>query len=152
MRENASRLILVLCDIAIVYISIIAAYALIEWSGIRAVSGNVEKYTETIIIYVLVLLTFIALKIYRYRHDFWEETRLIIKGLIFAMLMVVSVLSLNKTASDYSNTVIVLSFMLMGILMPVCKLFLKRQIGVFGLWPKKASVRCHFRKSLFGLC
>ncbi|WP_345969894.1 sugar transferase [Sulfurimonas sp. HSL1-6] len=142
MREDSARLVLMLFDAAGVYVSIVLAYVFVWWleEDSNAVPGDINHYTDKLIVYILVILTFITLKLYRYRRDFWDETRLILKGLGLSFFMVLSVLALNKSVADYSDGIIILSYVFMGFVLPSTKFVLKRYWNVFGLWPKKASV------------
>ncbi|UFS62259.1 sugar transferase [Sulfurimonas sp. HSL-3221] len=131
-----------LFDVIGVYVSIALAYILVWWleEEPNTVPGDLSHYTDKLIVYILVILTFIGLKLYRFRRDFWDETRLILKGLGLSFFMVLSVLALNKSVADYSDGIIFLSFAFMSFVLPSTKFVLKRYWNVFGLWPKKASV------------
>ncbi|MBU1991063.1 sugar transferase [bacterium] len=143
MKNNASRFVLVSFDILAIYVSIVLAYFLSAWIGTSfgfTPVGGFVQYTDKLIVYILVIISFFGLRIYKYRHDFWEETYLVIKSLVLSLFMLLSVLALSKSVDDYSSIVIVASFVIMAFVIPIFKFILKKKLSVFGMWNKKASV------------
>lgn len=143
MTNNIARLVLVIFDTLSVYISIVIAYYMTQWFGAPyefTPIGEVVRYTEKLVVCILVVTSFFGLRVYKYRHDFWEETYLVIKALVLSLVMLLAVIALNKSMDDYSRTVVMLSFIIMGFLIPVVKFTLKKKLNLFGLWSKKAFI------------
>ena len=143
MRKILSRLVLMLFDLLAIYVSIVLSYFLVSYIGSFydfVPAGEYRQYVDKLIVYIIVITSFYGLTIYKYRHDFWEETYLIIKSLVISLFMVLSVLALSKIVTDYSSSVVVVSFVIMAFVIPTMKYILKSKLSLFGLWPKKASV------------
>jgi len=141
MKNKLSYLLLMLFDILMVYISITITYYLTKYFGSSfsfTPTGDVFHYSDKVIVYILILINFIGFKVYKYRHDFWEETSLIIKSLVLSSFMLFSVFALTKTIDEYSRSVILLSFIVMTVLIPLSKFVLKKKLNLFGLWSEKA--------------
>lgn len=143
MKNIVARFILITFDLLAIYLSIMSAYFMRAWLEpvlqIR-VTGDLSHYTDNLLLYVIVLVSLMGLSIYKHRHDFWEETYLIIKSLLLSMVLVLSYLALSKSIGDYSRFVVVLSFAFMALLIPFFKYILKSKLSVFGLWKKNAEV------------
>ena len=110
------------------------------YSGNEEILGHLHHYSNRIIVYIVVIAIFFHTGIYKNRHDFWEETFLIFKSIIIALILVLSILALSKSIENYSRIVIVFSFIVMTLIIPTLKYILKKKLSVFGLWEKKAEV------------
>ena len=143
MRKILSRLTLMMFDLLAIYLSIVISFFLVSYIGVSydfKPAGDYIQYVDKLIVYIIIITSFYGLTIYKYRHDFWEETYFIIKSLVISLFMVLSVLALNKAVFDYSNIVVIVSFVIMAFIIPTMKFILKKKFSLFGLWPKKASV------------
>ncbi|WP_309498467.1 sugar transferase [Sulfurovum sp.] len=143
MKNIVVRFILISFDLLAVYLSIVSAFFVRLWLEpflAMKVTGSLSHYTDKPLVYVIVLVSLMGLSIYKHRHDFWEETYLIIKSLLLSMVLVLSYLALSKSIGDYSRFVVVLSFAFMALLIPFFKYLLKSKLSVFGLWKKNAEV------------
>lgn len=143
MKSSVSRLILVFFDFLSIYISIVVAYyfrIVLEQFFPNSLPGDISHYSDKFIVYIVVVMTFVSAGIYKHRHDFWEETYLILKALALALVLVLSILALSKSIEHYSRIVIISSFFIMAILIPTVKFILKKKLSVFGLWHKNAEV------------
>ena len=143
MKNNLSRLILTVFDVIAIYISIVMAYFLrvsLEGYFDAPVAGDITHYTDRFIVYIVVIMTFVSVGIYKHRHDFWEETYFVLKSLAVALILVLSILALSKSIENYSRFMIVASFFIMAFVIPVVKFILKKKLSVFGTWSKKAEV------------
>jgi len=142
MREILSKIIFFAVDLVGIIISIFLAYQL------RSVADFLEKahtiplhdYLTLFPIYIVVLSIFAYEGIYTRRYDFWHETRLILKALLFSLIAVLAYLALSKTIGNYSRIVVILSFLCMAFLIPVLKRVVKIALYKFGLWQKPAII------------
>ena len=140
MKKRLSRFILVSFDILAIYISIIFGYFVVSYFTETSCFSDSVKYTDKLLVYILIMTSLFGLSVYKYRHDFWAETYLVIKSLILSLFMVLSVLALSENRDDYSTSVVLVSFLFMAFIIPTFKFILKKKFSVFGLWPKKAAV------------
>ncbi len=143
MREIAAKFIFVLFDLLIISFSIY--FADFIRGNFNEFFGTVHtalltNYTALLPLYILPILLFAYEGIYTYRYDFWHESRLIFKGLIFSALLVFAYLAITKHIGVYSRAVIVMAFLLMAIIIPFSKNLIKKTLYIVGLWRKKAKV------------
>ena len=156
MKNNLLRLILVSVDMFSIYISISLAFGLrvlLEDSIDLSVRGELTDYATKFIIYALVVVTLFSEQIYKYRYDFWEETRLVLRGVLISLVLVLSILALTKTMGDYSRFVIVFSFVFMMIIIPLFKNILKKLLFKSGLWKRPAEILgndVYIKQEIFG--
>jgi len=156
MKNRLSYLLLIIFDLLGIYISVILTYFMTLWFGdsfsFRPL-GNSFNYTDKLIVYVVIIVSFYTLHIYKYRHDFWEETYLVIKALVISLFMILAVLALTKSVDGYSRFMIIMSFAVMAFVIPVMKFILKKKLSLFGLWDKPAfiiSSNSEIIKEIFG--
>lgn len=107
--------------------------------------GGVDSYSLTnyTTFYPLYIMTIVLLAyegIYTHRYDFWHESRVIIKSIFFSFLIILAYLAITKSVQNYSRAVIIFSFLLMTILLPLSKNISKKLLFKFGLWQRSAKV------------
>jgi lipopolysaccharide/colanic/teichoic acid biosynthesis glycosyltransferase len=143
MKESFSRLILVVFDVFVIYMSIVLGYYtrvfFAPYIDIN-LTADMSFYTNQVLIYIIVIGTFSYEGIYKKRYDFWHESRQILKSLIFSIFAVFSLLSLLKYSDQYSRFIIVFSFLYMLILFPILKRRVKFMLYSFGLWSRAAKI------------
>ena len=141
MKDFISKIIFVLFDIIIITFSIYLAYVL--RSSFDTLSIQTIPLTEHLSfypLYIILILLFTYEGIYTYRYDFWHESRLILKGIIFSAIIVFAYLAMTKSIQDYSRFIIGFSFLFMAILLPLSKNMSKKMLHTLGLWQKKAKI------------
>ena len=143
MKAFSAKLIFIFIDILNIFISLLLAYLL---RNIFAdVFGSLDSYplsnyTNFYPLYIVIIGLLFYEGIYTYRYDFWHESRLILKGLIFSALIVFAYLAMTKSIQDYSRAVIGFSFLFMMILIPLSKNISKKLLHKLGLWQKRAKI------------
>ena len=141
MREFISRVIFVIVDTLIIALSIYLAYKIkvfVDSSSIKPIA--IEEYLKLYTLYIIPITLFFYEGIYRYRYDFWHESRLIFKGVIFSMLLTFAYLAVTKSIDSYSRIIIALTFLFIAILIPIIKLILKNLLFKFKVWQKEVEV------------
>ena len=143
MKEFNAKLIFILIDIMIIFISITAAYFLRYFlsnffSGVE--SYTLSNYTSFYPIYFITIILLAYEGIYTHRYDFWHESRVIIKSLVFSFLILLTYLAMTKSVQDYSRAVIFFSFLFMAFLLPLFKNICKKLLFKFGLWKRRAKI------------
>ncbi len=143
MRELAAKFIFILSDLLIITFSIYFADFMrsyfTDFIG-AAHTAPLSNYQALLPLYILPAVLFYYEGIYTYRYDFWHESRLVLKGLIFSALLVFAYLAITKSIGVYSRFVIGISFFLMALLIPASKNFIKKFLYRVGLWRKKAKI------------
>jgi len=141
MKEFISKLVFIIFDIITIFLSISLAYIVRE--SITTSNIHIFSFNEYILFYPIYIIP-IALILYEggytYRYDFWHESRIIFKVIIFSAILIFAYLSMTKSMEHYSRLVIGLSFFFMAFLIPLSKNISKKILHKLGLWQKKAKV------------
>lgn len=156
MKELIAKSLLFFFDAAMILFSIIAAY------GIRHIFADyfvmlplddLQHYFHIMLIYGVVLLVMLYEGIYTKRFDFWQENKRIAVSLAISFVVILALLALQKEAQSYSRFIIVTSFMIMMILIPIEKRLVKYWLYRVGLWRRPALVLgkdTFFEEHVFG--
>ncbi|WP_457596919.1 exopolysaccharide biosynthesis polyprenyl glycosylphosphotransferase [Hydrogenimonas sp.] len=142
MKDFIAKIIILLIDLTAIVLSIVAAYYFRNsfdlFNGTHSIP--LIKYITFYPIYITVLGIFAYEGIYTYRYDFWHETRLVFRGLLYSLVIILAYLALSKTIQEYSRAVVVLSFFFMAFFIPTLKRIAKFSFFKIGLWRKPAKV------------
>ncbi len=143
MKEFFAKLLFVLIDIFIIFMSLCLAYFLRNlfadlFGGPD--SYSLANYINFYPLYIVTILLFTYEGIYTHRYDFWHESRSIIKSLMFSFFIVLAYLAITKSVQEYSRAVIIFSFLLMIILLPLTKNIIKKLLFNLGVWQRKAKI------------
>ena len=143
MKEFSAKLIFLLVDILIIFISIFLAHQLrnIFADAFHGIDGYpLANYTGFYSLYIITITLLAYEGIYNHRYDFWHESRVILKALIFSFLIILAYLAMTKSIEHYSRAVIIFSFLFMSILLPISKNISKKLLFQFGLWKRRAKI------------
>ena len=142
MKETLSKIIFFAVDLVAIVVSVVLAFELRNFTSFFETSHTIPlfNYLTFFPIYIVILSIFAYEGIYTRRYDFWHETRLVIKALFFSFIIVMAYLALSKTIQEYSRSVIILSFLLMGFFVPLFKRMAKLTLYRLGLWKKPAAI------------
>ena len=136
MKNIISIAIVFVVDLVAIFISLWSAHHFWEVFSQK----SVDYYTCNMLIYAIVIITLASEKIYTHRLDFWEETRLTLRGLMLGMVIVLSVLALMDTILRYDQMVIITAFIIMAVLIPTLKRIIKTRLFYIGLWRREAEM------------
>lgn len=144
MKELISKFVLLLVDIVVIIISILFGFLLRKYLGnnfnLSEFNHTLNQYFTLFPIYMIIILIFFYEGIYTNRYDFWHETFLISKSIILSSLIVFSLLALLKTIDNYSRFILVCSFFLAIVIIPISKLIVKYILFKVGIWKKEVFV------------
>ncbi|GIT98462.1 sugar transferase [Sulfurovum sp. TSL1] len=143
MKELSAKSLFVLIDIFVIFTSLLLAYLLRNlladiFAG--ADSYPLTNYTSFYPLYIITITLLAYEGIYTHRYDFWHESRIIFKGLMFSFFIILAYLALTKSMQDYSRAVIIFSFLFMTLLLPISKNICKKLLFKFGLWRRSAKI------------
>ena len=141
MKGVISKIIFILTDILIILLSVYLSFLVRE--SFDTLEPHTIPYLTYLLfypLYIIIIALFAYEGIYTFRYDFWHESRLVIKVIIFSTILVFAYLAMTKSVTDYSRLVIGLSFIFMSILIPLSKNINKKVLYKIGLWQKKAKV------------
>lgn len=99
-----------------------------------------HQQQELILILGLILLILWYEKIYSYRFDFWEETKLLLKALSLSFMIILAFLVLSRIETLFSRAFIIMYFILLALLFPFYKRFCKRILYSFIRLRKKVKI------------
>ena len=143
MKNKVAYLTFILVDVVSIFFSILIAYFLREsFNGwIRnPIGDNVFAYVLDPLTYCIVILTFFHAKLYQSRYDFWEETKIVYKGLFKSILIIFFLIAITKSVEEYSRFIVLVSFFIMVLLIPLSKNMSKKALFFMGIWSRKAEV------------
>jgi len=135
MREIAAKIIFIVLDLLMIVLSVYFACMTGE-------SGTVplKHYLQFYPLFLVPVMLFAYEGIYTYRYDFWHESRLVLKGIVFSILLVFAYLAMTEPAIAYSHSVIFLTFLGMVLLIPLAKNISKKALHRLGVWQKGAAI------------
>ena len=141
MKEFISKIIFILFDFLTIVLSIYLAF-LTRNSFQGAIPHEIpfDNYLHFYPLYIIILALFTYEGIYTYRYDFWHESRLILKTLLFSALLVFAYLAMTKTVEHYSRFVFGVSFLYMLFLVPIEKRIIKTLLSKLKIWQKRAKI------------
>jgi len=141
MKNIIAKIIFITFDIAMIILSIYLASLLRDTIGTFG-THTISLYTYLTFypIYIISLALFTYEGIYTHRYDFWHESRLIFKAIIFAAVLVFAYLAMTKSIETYSRLVIGFAFIFMAFFIPLAKNISKKLLFNIGLWQKKAEI------------
>ena len=141
MKDLISKIIFIIFDITMIVLSLYFAYLLRStFEDLTLQTTPLQEYLSFYPLYLILILLFSYEGIYTYRYDFWHESRLVLKGIIFSAILIFAYLAMTKSIGDYSRLVIGFSFIFMALLIPLSKNISKKLLHKLGLWHKKAKI------------
>lgn len=143
MNLFVSRIILIIADAVTLLFSLILALALrnfFQEQFLLNPPNDILLYLKFGLLYGVMFITFYSQGIYDKRYDFWQELQRLIKGVFYSLVIILSVLAMTKQTQDYSRFVLGASFVIVAMLLPLQKYFLKRLLFRMGLWRKEAKL------------
>ena len=141
MKDIIAKSIYMLIDVGMIVLSVYLAFLIREsYATLEPHTIPYSTYLTFYPLYIIVLSLFAYEGIYTYRYDFWHESRIIFKVIVFSAVLVFAYLAMTKLITDYSRLVIGISFAIMMILIPLAKNISKKLLYKLGLWQKKAKV------------
>ena len=152
-----SKVILFLVDFLTIAFSILIAFFLRNTFGgelsLAIHTFPVSSYLTFSPFYFVPLSIMFYEGIYSYRFDFWHESRLILRSLFLSFILILAYLALSKSIQEYSRIIIMLSFILMTIFIPLMKNITKKLLFKFKVWQRPAVVYSKdtlFEEEIFG--
>lgn len=141
MKDIFAKLIFVLLDSIIIVFAIYLAFHFRESISLLDKHNiTLATYFKFYPIYIITIALFAYEGIYTYRYDFWHESRLVIKAILFATILVFAYLAMTKSIENYSRIVIGVAFVLMTFFIPLSKNIIKKILFKVGIWKKKTEI------------
>jgi undecaprenyl-phosphate galactose phosphotransferase len=142
MKEYSARALLFLADGMSILMAILLAFALRQWCDCfeRLAPNDLMCYVRFELIYGVILTLLYVEGIYTKRYDFWQELERITKAVLLSGVIVFAVLAMTKHSDSYSRFILLSSFAIAGLILPLQKYFFKRLLYRLGWWKKEARL------------
>ena len=141
MKDIIAKSIFLILDIAMIILSVYLAFKLRQYfSTLEPHTIPYLTYLTFYPLYIIIIALFSYEGIYSHRYDFWHESRLVIKVLIFSTILVFAYLAMTKSIENYSRLVIGFAFLFMIFFIPLAKNISKNVLYKLGLWCKQAEI------------
>lgn len=143
MKELIAKSLLIIFDSMMISLAITGAFYLRHLLAdyfLIPPPQNIASYIAMPLIYSVALIIMTYEGIYTKRFDFWQENKRIVHSLTIACIVIFAVLALQKEAEDYSRFIIITSFVIMFLLIPIEKRLVKYWLYNIGLWRREALV------------
>jgi len=156
VKEMLAKAILILLDIVMILIAIGIAYVMRHWFNnplLPKLDTPVHFDITMVFLHLVTLSTLFLEGIYTKRYDFWQEYKRVLRALLIACIVVFAVLALSKEIQTYSRFILLASFGILFIFLPVEKYLLKRWLYRLRIWGREALVLGDdpfFEKEVFG--
>jgi undecaprenyl-phosphate galactose phosphotransferase len=155
IREFIAKTILFLADISIIFTVLFISFIISDLlNGDKIVLMDVLKSCITLYpTYIIISCIFFYEGIYSHRFDFWHESRKILKSLLLSFLTVLSFGVLINQSNNYPVEIILYSFAIIALAIPLNKIFLKKRLFKAGLWKKGVKVlskNSYLESEIFG--
>lgn len=138
MKNTISQFIFGFVDLIGIFISIILGYYIVNFFVLDSL--QLSDYLKFYYIYLFLIFVFLYEGIYTYRYDFWHESKLLTKGVLFNILLIFSYITIAKINKEFSVIVLLISYMMMILILPVNKFFIKKYLFKIGLWRRKVKI------------
>lgn len=143
MKEIVAKVALILFDIAMIFLAIALAYGLRQWFEnplLPKLSAPVHFDGTMVLLHAVTLITLFSEGVYTKRYDFWQEYKRVTHSLVISCVIVLAVLALGREIESYSRFVLLTSFVLLFVLLPVEKYCLKRWLYQRRIWGREGLV------------
>jgi len=143
LKDVIARIIFIVIDAAMIFLAIATAYYLRHFLADYFTPlpiHTLQYYLRMPLIYGVVLIVMLYEGIYTKRFDFWQENKRIAVSLTISLFVVFALLALQKEAESFSRFIIITSFAMMLILIPIEKRLVKYWLKRIGLWRRAAFV------------
>lgn len=143
MKENFSKIMIVTMDVLAIILSIVLAYYTRKiFDGFigNIIIKPLDDFLFLYVLFIAIIGMFLYEGVYTKRFDFWHESRLVLKALFFALLIVLAYLAITKSVQNYSRFIIVFVFIYAAFFVPLFKNILKKFLYKIGLWQREAKI------------
>jgi len=141
MKDFISNIIFIIFDILTIIISIYIAYLIRDNIYLLPIQNiALSTYINFYPLYIITIGLFAYEGIYKYRYDFWHESRVVFKTLIFSIIIIFAYLAMTKLIFDYSRFTIIMTLIIMMILIPINKIIIKKLLFRLKIWQKYIKI------------
>jgi undecaprenyl-phosphate galactose phosphotransferase len=142
MKNWINRTALIVFDLISIFIAITLAFVLrqsCDWFE-RSAPNDLDHYLHFGMLYAMIIVLFAIEGVYSKRYDFWQEIQRIVKGVFLASIIVLAFLAITKQPETYSRFILIATFAITSIILPLQKYYLKRLLFKIGTWKHESSI------------
>lgn len=142
MKNWINRIALLASDLISIFIAIVLAFVLRQWCDYfeRSAPNDLAHYLHFGLLYVVIISLLLVEGVYSKRYDFWQEMQRIVKGVFLASIILLAFLAMTKQSESYSRFVLIVTFAITAIVLPLQKYYLKRLLFKIGTWKHASSI------------
>lgn len=142
MKNLFNRMVLIIFDLISIFIAIILAFSIrqcCDWFE-RSAPNDLDHYLQFGLLYGVIGTLLAVEGIYSKRYDFWQEMQRIVKGVFLASIIFMAFLAMTKQSESYSRFVLIATFAITAIILPLQKYYFKRFLFKIGTWKHESTI------------
>ena len=134
MKNLFNRTFLIIFDIISIFLAIVLAFFLRQWCDCfeRSAPTDLSNYLHFWLLYAVIISLLLIEGIYSKRYDFWQEMQRIVKGVFLASIILLAFLAMTKQSESYSRFILIVTFAITALVLPLQKYYLKRLLFKIG--------------------
>lgn len=142
MKNWINRIALIASDLISIFIAIVLAFVLRQWCDCfeRSAPNDLNHYLHFGLLYAVIISLLLVEGIYSKRYDFWQEMQRIVKGVFLASIILLAFLAMTKQSESYSRFILIVTFALTAVVLPLQKYYLKRLLFKIGTWKHESTI------------
>lgn len=142
MKNWISRTTLIVFDLIGIFLAVILAFSIRQWCDWfeRSAPNDLDHYLQFGLLYAVIITLLAVEGIYSKRYDFWQEMQRILKGVFLASIIFMAFLAMTKQSESYSRFVLIATFAITAIILPLQKYYLKRLLFKIGTWKHESTI------------
>lgn len=142
MKNWINRATLIVFDLISIFVAIVLAFSIRQWCDWfeRSAPNNLDHYLQFGLLYAVIITLLAVEGIYSKRYDFWQEMQRIVKGVFLASIIFMAFLAMTKQSESHSRFVLIATFAITAIILPLQKYYLKRLLFKIGTWKHESTI------------
>ena len=142
MKNLFNRTFLIIFDIISIFLAIVLAFFLRQWCDCfeRSAPTDLSNYLHFWLLYAVIISLLLIEGIYSKRYDFWQEMQRIVKGVFLASIILLAFLAMTKQSESYSRFILIVTFAITALVLPLQKYYLKRLLFKIGSWKLASTI------------
>ncbi|WP_295021189.1 sugar transferase [Sulfurimonas sp.] len=142
MKNWINRTALIIFDLMSIFFAIVLAFSIRQWCNWfeRSAPSDLDHYLQFGLFYAVIITLLAVEGIYSKRYDFWQEMQRIGKGVFLASIILLAFLAMTKQSESYSRFILIATFAITAIVLPLQKYYLKRLLFKIGTWKHESTI------------
>ena len=140
-------LMLIAADITALLVAFLVAYVIrsealphLATLGQPALPLSTQLTSAFSLIALILIIIFAFEKLYTKRFSFWDETRHLLKGITLSFVLLMVIVFITRSYTQFSRAVLVITCLLSLVTIPFFRLFIKKLLVKIDLWKKNVLI------------